>query len=98
MGKALADGCDVAIYTSDNPRSEDPSEILRQMTTGLAINGQSAVIEDRAAAIQAAVNIAGPGDTVLVLGKGHESGQEISGVVTPFDDRLHLAAAIEAKE
>jgi UDP-N-acetylmuramoyl-L-alanyl-D-glutamate--2,6-diaminopimelate ligase len=98
MGKALADGCDVAIYTSDNPRSEDPSEILRQMTTGLAINGQSAVIEDRAAAIQTAVNIAGPGDTVLVLGKGHESGQEISGVVTPFDDRLHLAAAIEAKE
>ena len=98
MGKALADGCDIAIYTSDNPRSEDPSEILRQMTTGLAINGQSAVIEDRAAAIQAAVNIAGPGDTVLVLGKGHESGQEISGVVTPFDDRLHLAAAIEAKE
>jgi UDP-N-acetylmuramoyl-L-alanyl-D-glutamate--2,6-diaminopimelate ligase len=98
MGKALADGCDVAIYTSDNPRSEDSSEILRQMTTGLAINGQSAVIEDRATAIQAAVNIAGPGDTVLVLGKGHESGQEISGVVTPFDDRLHLAAAIEAKE
>ena len=97
MGEALSAGCDIAIYTSDNPRSESPSEILRQMTAGLAINEPSAVIEDRAAAIQAAVRAATAGDTVLVLGKGHESGQEITGVVTPFDDRLHLAAAIEAK-
>jgi UDP-N-acetylmuramoyl-L-alanyl-D-glutamate--2,6-diaminopimelate ligase len=98
MGRALSEGSDIAIFTSDNPRSEVPSEILRQMTANLAISKPSAVIEDRAAAIKAAVNAASAGDTVLVLGKGHESGQEISGVVTPFDDRLHLASAIEAKE
>lgn len=57
----------------------------------------SAVIEDRAAAIEYAVSLAEAGDTVIILGKGHESGQEVNGVVTPFDDRLELAKAIEAK-
>jgi UDP-N-acetylmuramoyl-L-alanyl-D-glutamate--2,6-diaminopimelate ligase len=55
------------------------------------------VIEDRAQAIAYAVAQAEAGDTVIILGKGHESGQEIAGVVTPFDDRLHLAQEIEAK-
>jgi UDP-N-acetylmuramoyl-L-alanyl-D-glutamate--2,6-diaminopimelate ligase len=53
-------------------------------------------IGDRADAIAAAVAAAGPGDTVLVAGKGHETGQEVAGVVHPFDDRLVLRAAIEA--
>jgi UDP-N-acetylmuramoyl-L-alanyl-D-glutamate--2,6-diaminopimelate ligase len=53
-------------------------------------------IGDRAEAIAAAVALARPGDTVLVAGKGHEPGQEVAGVVHPFDDRVVLAAAIEA--
>jgi UDP-N-acetylmuramoyl-L-alanyl-D-glutamate--2,6-diaminopimelate ligase len=97
MGTALSQGCDIAIYTSDNPRSENPSEILQQMTAGLNIELPSALIEDRATAIKYAVDQAQPGDTVLVLGKGHETGQEIAGVVVDFDDRRHLAQAIEGK-
>ena len=97
MGKALHEGCDVAIFTSDNPRSEVPAEILNEMTAGLSIVSPSTIIEDRAAAIDYAISIAAAGDTVVILGKGHESGQEIQGVITPFDDRLQLAEAIESK-
>ena len=98
MGKALHDGADIAIFTSDNPRSEKPEEILVQMTLGLDIQEPSAIIEDRADAIRAAVNEAQAGDVVLVLGKGHEKGQEIAGVNQPFDDRVELAKAIEDKK
>jgi UDP-N-acetylmuramoyl-L-alanyl-D-glutamate--2,6-diaminopimelate ligase len=98
MGKALSEGADVAIYTSDNPRSEKADAILVQMTLGLDIQEPSAVIEDRAEAIRAAVNEAQEGDLVLVLGKGHEKGQEINGTVHPFDDRVELARAIEDKK
>lgn len=98
MGKALHEGADVAIFTSDNPRSEKPEEILIQMTLGLDITEPSAIIEDRATAIAKAVNEAQEGDIVLILGKGHEKGQEIHGVVEPFDDRVELAKAIENKK
>ena len=97
MGRALVEGADVAIFTSDNPRSEKPSEILKQMTSSLNFQAPSQIIEDRTDAIRAAIALATDDDTVLVLGKGHESGQEIAGVVTAFDDRLVLAQAIEAK-
>jgi UDP-N-acetylmuramoyl-L-alanyl-D-glutamate--2,6-diaminopimelate ligase len=98
MGKALLDGADIAIFTSDNPRSEKPEQILVQMTLGLDIQEPSAVIEDRALAIKTAVNHAQAGDLVVILGKGHEKGQEIDGVVHPFDDRVELARAIEDKK
>lgn len=98
MGKALHEGADVAIFTSDNPRSEKADAILVQMTLGLDITEPSAVIQDRAEAIKAAVNEAKDGDLVIVLGKGHEKGQEINGVVHPFDDRVELARAIEDKK
>ena len=98
MGQALVHGCDIAIFTSDNPRSESPAVILKEMASGLVINEPSCLIEDRASAIAYAVSLAQPGDTVVVLGKGHESGQEMSGVITPFDDRLHLAQEIESKK
>lgn len=98
MGKALHEGADVAFFTSDNPRSEKPNAILVQMTLGLDIQEPSTVIEDRAEAIKAAVNEAQEGDLVLVLGKGHEKGQEINGTVHPFDDRVELARAIEDKK
>lgn len=97
MGKALLDGCDIAIFTSDNPRSEDPQKILDEMVTGLKIIAPHQIIIERASAIAAGVECAQEGDVLLVLGKGHEKGQEISGVVHPFDDRIALAKAIEAK-
>lgn len=98
MGKALHQGSDVAFFTSDNPRTEKADSILVQMTLGLDIQPPSAIIQDRSEAIKAAVNEAKDGDLVLVLGKGHEKGQEISGVVHPFDDRVELARAIEDKK
>jgi UDP-N-acetylmuramoyl-L-alanyl-D-glutamate--2,6-diaminopimelate ligase len=98
MGQELSLRSDIAIFTSDNPRSEKPHEILEQMTQGLKISEPSAIVQDRADAIKLAVNLAQPGDVVIVLGKGHERGQEINGFVHPFDDRLVLAHAIEAKK
>lgn len=98
MGEALLTGSDIAIFTSDNPRSESPAAILAEMVGERPINLPSEVCEDRAAAIEKAVSLAEPGDTVIILGKGHESGQEVAGVVTPFDDRIHLAQAIEGKK
>ena len=97
MGEALSAGADVAIFTSDNPRSENPNSILSEMTAMITVKSPSAVIEDRTAAIEAAVAAAEKDDTVVILGKGHEQGQEIAGVVQPFDDRLVLAAAIERR-
>jgi len=98
MGLALRDGADIAIYTSDNPRSEKPEDILVQMVLDIDVQEPNAVIIDRLAAIKAAVNHASAGDVVIVLGKGHEKGQEISGVIYPFDDRIELARAIEDKK
>lgn len=98
MGQELSLRSDIAIFTSDNPRSENPQTILEQMTNGLKISEPSAIVQDRSKAIELAVNLAQPGDVVIVLGKGHERGQEIAGVVHPFDDRLVLAHAIEAKK
>lgn len=96
MGAELLAGSDVAIFTSDNPRSEDPAEIIREMVFGLTLPPSSAVELDRKQAIEFAVAAAKPGDVVVILGKGHEPGQEIVGVKHSFDDRLVLAAAIEA--
>jgi UDP-N-acetylmuramoyl-L-alanyl-D-glutamate--2,6-diaminopimelate ligase len=97
MGKALADGADVCIFTSDNPRSEDPDKILNQMVEGVSYSDPSKLIADRRDAIAYAVSLAQSGDCVLILGKGHEKGQEIKGTIHPFDDRLVLAEEIEAK-
>jgi UDP-N-acetylmuramoyl-L-alanyl-D-glutamate--2,6-diaminopimelate ligase len=99
MGAALARLADTAVLTSDNPRSEDPLAILAAMLAGAAEvpsheRGTVVVEEDRAAAVAAAVARAEPGDTVLVAGKGHEQGQDIAGVIRPFDDRDELRAAI----
>ncbi|WP_078878793.1 UDP-N-acetylmuramoyl-L-alanyl-D-glutamate--2,6-diaminopimelate ligase [Streptomyces sp. NRRL B-24720] len=99
MGAAAARLADTAVLTSDNPRSEDPLAILAAMLSGAAEvpvheRGEVLVDADRAAAIAAAVARARPGDTVLIAGKGHEQGQDIHGVVRPFDDRTVLRAAI----
>jgi UDP-N-acetylmuramoyl-L-alanyl-D-glutamate--2,6-diaminopimelate ligase len=94
MGQALFNGCDLAIFTSDNPRSESAEAILKQMTAGIDLGKKGFVEIDRKNAIDLAVKNAQSGDVVLLMGKGHESGQEVNSVVTPFDDRIELAESI----
>ncbi len=88
MGRAGAQGSDLAIITSDNPRSEDPGAIIAEVLADLdAVNGVE-VEPDRRAAIALAFERARPGDTVVIAGKGHEQGQEFEhGRTIPFDDR-----------
>ena len=95
MGQALFTGSDIAVFTSDNPRSESSDEILKAMVAGIDLMEKGFVVKDRRAAIDFAVGQASEGDSVLVLGKGHESGQEVNGVITPFDDRAELADSIK---
>jgi UDP-N-acetylmuramoyl-L-alanyl-D-glutamate--2,6-diaminopimelate ligase len=108
MGAAAAQGADLVVVTDDNPRSEDPAAIRAEVLAGARAAGMGTagepvpggrslgVIEvaGRRAAIDEAVRRAEPGDVIAVLGKGHERGQEIAGVVTPFDDRVELAQAL----
>ncbi len=96
MGAAAAAVADLLIVTDDNPRNENPGAI-RAAVLGGAAPGPAATIEigDRREAIAHAVSIAHRGDTVVVAGKGHERGQEVDGVMHPFDDRDVLAAAID---
>lgn len=95
MAREGALGADLLFVTSDNPRSEDPGAIWRDMEPGLG--GAAAVWEPlRDRAIAAAVAAARPGDVVLVAGKGHETTQEIAGVKHPFDDRVELARCLGA--
>jgi UDP-N-acetylmuramoyl-L-alanyl-D-glutamate--2,6-diaminopimelate ligase len=84
MGRIAHDLADVAIVTSDNPRSEDPLAIIDEVLRGAP---ELEVEPDRRAAIQRALEAARDGDVVLIAGKGHEQGQEIAGVKHPFDDR-----------
>jgi UDP-N-acetylmuramoyl-L-alanyl-D-glutamate--2,6-diaminopimelate ligase len=100
MGAAAASLADVAILTSDNPRSEDPLAILVAMLDGVLSVPQEerarVIVEpDRAAAIAQAVGLAAPGDVIVVAGKGHETGQYVAGRVLPFDDRTVTLSALE---
>lgn len=89
MARIACDLSDEVILTSDNPRSEDPAEILKEMETGVPAQAKHKVLSmvDRRTAIKTAVKLAKPGDLVLVAGKGHEKYQEIKGVKHPFDDK-----------
>ncbi|MFC4536476.1 UDP-N-acetylmuramoyl-L-alanyl-D-glutamate--2,6-diaminopimelate ligase [Sphaerisporangium dianthi] len=103
MGEAAARLADVAVLTSDNPRSEDPLRILAAMFEGVLRvppreRAHVIVEPDRAAAIDLAVGRAGPGDVVVVAGKGHEQGQYVDGEVLPFDDRQVVADAIGKRD
>jgi UDP-N-acetylmuramoyl-L-alanyl-D-glutamate--2,6-diaminopimelate ligase len=100
MGAAAASLADVAILTSDNPRTEDPLAILAAMLDGVlsvpqAERARVIVEPDRAAAIRQAVGLAAAGDVIVVAGKGHETGQYVAGTVLPFDDRQVTADALE---
>ena len=99
MGAAAARTADLVIVTDDNPRTEDPAAIR-----AAAIEGARAAVPDvdlreigdRRESIGAAIELAGPGDTVVVLGKGHETGQDVGGVIHPFDDRQTVRELLEA--
>jgi UDP-N-acetylmuramoyl-L-alanyl-D-glutamate--2,6-diaminopimelate ligase len=97
MGRAAVEGADVVVVTDDNPRSEDPAHIRAEILRGARTVGGTRrhEVPDRGRAIRMAVALAERGDVVLVLGKGHEQGQEAAGTVTPFDDRVALAEALE---
>lgn len=96
MGRAVVAGSDLAVLTSDNPRSEDPHAILAAMRSGAReATGAFLVEPDRARAITRAVAAATAGDIVLIAGKGHERTQEIAGTHYPFDDRRVAADALQ---
>ena len=85
MGRIAGELADIAIVTSDNPRSEDPRAIIEEIVAGT--DGELEVIPDRREAIARAIEQASPGDVVLIAGKGHEQGQQFRDRTVPFDDR-----------
>ena len=103
MGAAAAEVADLVVVTDDNPRSEDPAEIRAAVLDGVeSVRAAGREVEvllvgDRRAAIRAAVDAVwsqGPDATVALVGKGHETGQDVGGVVHPFDDRAELSQAL----
>ena len=97
MGAIAAREADVAIVTSDNPRSEDPEAIIAEVLAGIDDPGAVEVDADRRAAIRRAVELAEPGDVVVIAGKGHEQGQEFAGGrKEPFDDVSEAREALRA--
>ena len=93
MGKAAAENADVVFVTDDNPRSEEPSAIRAEI---LAACPDATEVGDRAAAILAGVDALGPGDAVLIAGKGHETGQVIGDDILDFNDVEHASVAVAA--
>ena len=95
MGEIAARLADVVIVTDDNPRTEDAASIRAAVLSGAAgATAEVLEIGDRRLAVREAVRRARPGDVVLIAGKGHETGQEVDGVVHPFDDRVVAAEEI----
>jgi UDP-N-acetylmuramoyl-L-alanyl-D-glutamate--2,6-diaminopimelate ligase len=97
MGDIAATLADVVVVTDDNPRSEDPASIRAEILAGARASGGGAElveVADRGTAIRRALGDARPGDTVLIAGKGHETGQEVAGAVLPFDDRVFSTAVL----
>ena len=84
---AAATLADYSVVTSDNPRGEDPSAIVSEITRGFGASNNFEVEVDREKAIAKALALARPGDTLLIAGKGHENVQEFENTVVPFDDR-----------
>ena len=96
MGEVAARLADVVIVTDDNPRTEDPASIRDEVLAGIPedTNAQVHEVDGRGAAIELAASLADVSDTILVAGKGAETGQQIGGIVHPFDDRLRLRDAL----
>jgi len=87
MAKAVAENCDMAVVTSDNPRSEKPEAIINDIVKGIPLDFPYAAVTDRREAVSRALHSARPGDCVVIAGKGHETYQEIGGIRHHFDDR-----------
>jgi UDP-N-acetylmuramyl tripeptide synthase len=85
MGRIAGDLADIAIVTSDNPRSEDPRAIIDEIVAGA--EGELEIVPDRREAIARAIETAALDDVVLIAGKGHEQGQQFRDRTVPFDDR-----------
>ncbi len=96
MGHVASANADRVIVTTDNPRSESPAAIIDEVLGGVSDPINVEVIEDRREAIAAAIAVARPGDVVVIAGKGHESGQERDGAITPFDDRAVAREALRS--
>jgi UDP-N-acetylmuramoyl-L-alanyl-D-glutamate--2,6-diaminopimelate ligase len=96
MGRVARQLADSVIVTNDNPRSEDPLEIIGEVLQGAGTDVE--VDPDRRSAIESAIARAADGDVVVIAGKGHEQGQEIAGVVHPFDDREIARAALRSRQ
>ena len=94
MGRVAVELADLVIVTSDNPRSEEPVSIIADVLQGTGVDVE--MDPDRSAAIVRAIGLAEPGDVVVIAGKGHEQGQEIAGVIHPFDDRKVALEALAA--
>jgi UDP-N-acetylmuramoyl-L-alanyl-D-glutamate--2,6-diaminopimelate ligase len=94
MGREAEKAADLVVITSDNPRTEDPLAIIADITAGLERPDRATVQPDRRVAIAAALRAARAGDVVMILGKGHESGQEFATETVPFDDRLVAREAL----
>jgi UDP-N-acetylmuramoyl-L-alanyl-D-glutamate--2,6-diaminopimelate ligase len=111
MGQAAAEGSDLLVVTSDNPRSENPDDIISEITPGIEKTGlrrmsqgkarageRGYLVEaDRRAAIELAASLAKEGDVILVAGKGHETWQLVAGEKRPFDDRAELEKALRER-
>jgi len=93
MGRAAAENADLVIVTDDNPRNEVPAEIRAQVMAGCA---GATEVGDRAEAILRGVDMLGPGDALLICGKGHETGQVVGDAVYPFDDSEQASVAVAA--
>ena len=93
MGEAAATQADVVFVTDDNPRSEDPAAIRQAVLLGCP---DATEVGDRAEAILRAVDSLGPGDALLIAGKGHETGQIVGDTVYPFDDSEQASVAVAA--
>lgn len=97
MAKAAQQYADVLVLTSDNPRTEDPRQILDDASAGFDADNETHILADRGEAIRFAINLAGAGDTVLIAGKGHEDYQILGKTKHHFDDREQAAAALREK-
>ena len=93
MGQAAAENADLVIVTDDNPRSEDPATIRAAVMEGCP---EATNVGDRAEAILRGVDALGPGDALLISGKGHETGQIVGDDVLPFDDSEQASVAVAA--
>ena len=96
MGKVASQMADLCFVTSDNPRNEDPDQIIKQITDGMK-KGAYQIVPDRREAIASALKIAQKADAVVIAGKGHENYQIIRDRILPFDDRQVVREILQAE-